>query len=128
MALDVFEKTPDWPHLLDDAADRRPEMPGVVGTLSPASEGEGLAWISASDEMNLAAPRSAVEAGNIVPDRRVIQRLVLHPGHEGRRRVGFPLDETDSSISGFCDMEAKLQSANAGAERDSCELIISGGR
>jgi hypothetical protein len=77
--------------------------------------------------MNLAAPRSAVEACNIDPDRRAIQGLVFHPGHEGGRRVSFPLDETDSAISGFCDMEAELQAANAGTKGDSGEPVISGG-
>lgn len=69
-----------------------------------------------SEDMNLAAPRSAVEGGNVIPDRRLIQGRVFHPRHEGGCSEGFPLDVTNSLISGFCDMQAELQSANAGAE------------
>ncbi|KQZ14293.1 hypothetical protein ASD44_09580 [Mesorhizobium sp. Root554] len=65
--------------------------------------------------MNLATPRAAVEGDKVVPDRRAIHGLVFHPGHEGGRSIGFPLDETDSAVAGFCDMEAELQAANAGA-------------
>ncbi|GGB54971.1 hypothetical protein GCM10011316_28820 [Roseibium aquae] len=71
--------------------------------------------------MNLATPRAAVEGPDIVPHRRVIQGLVFHPGHEGRRRTAFPLDITHSSIPGFRDMETELQSANAGAQGKAVE-------
>jgi hypothetical protein len=87
-------------------------MSVVLAALS-AGEGEWLAGISASDERNLATPRAAVEGFDIVPDRRVIQGLICHPRHEGGRGKGFPFDETNSPVSGFCNMEAELQSANA---------------
>lgn len=37
--------------------------------------------------------------------------------------MGFPLDVTDSSISGLGDMEPELEAAIAGAQRDSGEVI-----
>ncbi len=77
--------------------------------------------------MNLATPRAAVEGGNIIPDRRLIQGFVFHPRHEGGCREGFPLDVTNSAIFGFCDVQAELQSADAGAKGNSVESIISGG-
>lgn len=74
--------------------------------------------------MNLATPRAAVEGGNVIPNRRVTHGLVSHPRHEGRCNEGLPLDVTNSSVSGFCNVEAKLQSSNASAEGNSVEGII----
>ncbi len=116
VAFDVFEEAPFRPDFGDDPADMRPEVAGVVFALAVSGKREGLAGISGSEEMNLAAPRAAVEGGNIIPERRRIQGLVFHPRHEGGCSEGFPLDVTNSAISGFCDMETELQSANAGAE------------
>lgn len=124
MSLDVLEEAPFGPDLADDAPDVRPQVPGIVRPTPTTGEGEGLAWIAARDEMNLSTPRAAVEGGNIVPDRRAIQRLVFHPRHESGRCENLPLDVTDSAISGFCDMEAEFQASHASAEGDSGEFIM----
>jgi len=84
-------------------------------------EAEGLAGIAGSGEMNAAAPSAAVEGGNVRPDRSLIQGLVFHPRHESGRRKCFPLDETDSSIAGLGDVQAKIEAADACAERDAGE-------
>ena len=118
VSVDILEEAPFGPDLADDARDMRPEVARVLGAAAVARPGEGLAGISGREEMNLAAPLAAVEGLDIVPDRRVIQRLVFHPCHEGGRGEGFPLDETNSPVSGFRDMEAELQSANAGAQAE----------
>ncbi len=128
MALDVLEEAPFGVEFSDDAADVRPEVAGIVFAAPAPSEAEGLAWISASEDMNLSTPRAAVEGGNVIPDRRLIQGLVFHPCHEGGRREGFPLDVTNRAVSGFCDMQAELQSADAGAKGNSVEGISPGGR
>lgn len=73
--------------------------------------------------MNAAAPRSAVEGSQIVPYRRWSQGLVVHPRHESGRRVGFPLDVTHSAIGGLGDVQAKVEAAVAGAERQAAEVI-----
>ncbi len=67
MALDILEEAPFRPDLRDDAADLRPQMPRVARAALAAGIGEGLAGISARDEMNLAAPRAAVEGSKVVP-------------------------------------------------------------
>lgn len=127
VTFDVFEEAPFRLTVLDDPPDVGPEMARIVFALPFARERERLAGIAASDEMNFLAPRSAVEGGDIVPDRSLIHGLVRHPCHEGRCRVGFPLDETNSSIAGFCDMDTELQSANAGAERDPAQFLMFSG-
>lgn len=126
MAFDVLEEAPFGIELLGDSPDVRPEVAGIVFPLAAAGEAEGLAGISGSEDMNLSTPWRAVEGGNVIPDRSLIQGLVFHPCHESGRREGFPLDVTNSSIALFCDVEAEFEAADAGAKRDAAE-IISGG-
>lgn len=121
MPFDVFEEAPFGLHLPDDPADVGPEVAGIVLASPLAGEAERLAGITGSEEMNAAAPRAAVEGGNIRPDRSLIQGRVCHPRHESGRREGFPLDVTNSSISGLGDMEAEFETTDACAERDAGE-------
>lgn len=121
--LDVFEEAPFGLHLPNDPADVRPEVAGIVLTAPLTSEAERLAGIAGSEEMNAAAPRAAVEGGNVRPDRSLIQGLVCHPRHESGRREGFPLDVTNRAISGLGDVQAEFEPSDAGAERDSCKVI-----
>lgn len=126
MAFDVFEEAPFGIEFSDDSPDVGPEMAGIVLALASPGEAEGLARISGSEDMNLSTPSRAVEGGNVIPDRSLIQGLVFHPCHESGRREGFPLDVTNSSIVWFCDVEAEFEATDAGAKRDAAE-IISGG-
>lgn len=68
--------------LPDDAGDVRPEPPFVVHSPALARGREGLTGEAGRDEIHAAAPCSAVEGLEIVPDRSRIQGLVLHPRHE----------------------------------------------
>lgn len=126
VAGDVFEEDPTRLHFADDPGDLGPEVSGIVGTAPISGEAEGLAGITGRDDMNAAAPRSAVERSQIVPDRCRSQCLVFHPGHERGRRVGFPLDVTHSSIAGLGDMQAEVETSIACAERDAPEFIGAG--
>jgi hypothetical protein len=128
MPFDVFEETPFGVEFANDPADVGPQVTGIVLAQSAASEAEGLAGISASEDMNLATPRAAVEGGNVVPDRCLIQGLVCHPRHESGRGECFPLDVTNRPVSGLCDVQTELEAADAGAERDSVEDIRCLGR
>ena len=114
--FDVFGEDGGWPHLADDPFDFGPQMPGIVLAAPPSRETERLARITGSEDMNAAAPRSAVEGSQIVPYRRAIHGLVFHPGHESGRSVGFPLDETHSSIAGLGDGEPEFEPAVSCAE------------
>lgn len=128
MAFDVFEEAPFGIEFTDDAFDLRPKVSGIIFTAASAGKAEGLAGISSSEDMNFATPRLAVEGCNVTPERRLIQGLVFHPCHKSGRSEGFPFDVTNSSISGFCDVKAKFESADTGAECDTIEDIISEGR
>lgn len=122
MAFDVFGEDGGWPHFADDPFDLGPEVPGIVLAAPPSGKAERLARITGSEDMNAVAPRSAVEGSQIVPDRRAIHGLVFHPGHESGRSVGFPLDETHSSIVGLCDGEPEFEPAVSCAERKAAQF------
>ena len=138
MMGDVFEEDEGRLGLANDAGDMRPEVPRVVGAPAFARDGKRLARISRSDDVHRAAPRSAVEAGNVVPDRCRIQGRLFHPCHENGRGVGFPFDMAHSSISrcpagdaciaerGHCDGEPEVKAAGAGAEREAEQISGSG--
>lgn len=102
--------------IVDDPLNLGPQVPGIGFSPPLPGHAERLAGISGSEDMNLAAPRPAVEGSEIVPHRRAIHGLVFHPCHESGRSVGFPLDETDSAIGRLGDRDAELETAVTCAE------------
>ena len=68
------------------------------------------------NDIHDAAPWFAVEAGNVVPDRRLIQGFVFHPRHESGRGVCVPFDITNSSISGHGNVKSEVEASSSGAE------------
>lgn len=104
MIGDVLQENRSRPAFADDAGDVGPEMAGIVGAALASGDAERLARIARKHEVHCATPRSAVEAGKVVPDRSRIQGRVRHPRHENGRGVGVPLDITHSAISGFGDV------------------------
>lgn len=119
MMCDIFEKDERRFAFADDAPDMGPQVSGVGGAGPASGDAERLARIARKDDVHTAAPASAIERGNIVPDRSRIQGRVFHPGHEHGRRIGFPLDVTHSPVSTKGDVEPEVESARAGAERQS---------
>jgi len=114
MMGDILEEDEGWLALADDAGDMRPEVARILRPEAFACHRERLARISRSDDVHRAAPWAAVEAGNIVPDRRAIQGRVFHPRHESGCGEGFPFDMAHSSISGDGDGEPKVDAASSG--------------
>jgi hypothetical protein len=126
MMGDVLEEHEGRLDLADDAGDMGPKVAQVVRAPTLARDGERLARIARSDDVHRAAPRSAVEGGNVVPDRRAIQGRVFHPRHEDGRGVGVPLDMTHSAISGEREVQPEVESAGARAEREAEEARVVG--
>mgnify|MGYP003671414313 FL=1 len=116
MMGDILEEDEGRLDLSDDAGDMRPEVAWVVRAPAFARDGERLARISRSNDVHRAAPRTAIEGSNVVPDRRAIQGRVFHPRHESGRGVGFPFDMAHSSISGDGDGKPKVDAACAGTK------------
>ena len=126
MMGNVLEEDEGRFDLGDDAGDMEPEMARVVSAPALACDGEWLARIARSDDVHRAAPRAAVEGGNVVPDRRVIQGRVFHPRHEDGRGVGVPLDVTHSAISRVCQVQPEIEATGAGAEREAEKARVTG--
>ena len=119
--FDVLGEDDAGSHFADDPLDLGPQVAGIGLPAALSGEAEGLAGITGREDMNAAAPRSAVEGSQIVPDRRAIQGLVFHPCHESGRSMGFPLDETCSAISGLGDGEPEFEPAISGAEGEAVD-------
>jgi hypothetical protein len=126
MMGDILEEDEGRLDLADDAGDMRPEVTRIFGAPAPARHAERLARIARSDDVHRAAPRAAVEGGNVVPDRRAIQGRVLHPRHEDGRGEGVPFDMTHSTVAGAGKQEPEIEPAGAGAEREAVEARLSG--
>jgi hypothetical protein len=121
--FDILGEDPAWRDLRDDARDMRPQVAGIGCPAPLTSEAEGLAWITGSDDMKAAAPWSAIKGCKIVPYRRRCQGRVIHPRHESGRCMGFALDVTHTAISGLGDVQAKVEPAISGAERQTGKLV-----
>jgi hypothetical protein len=126
MMGDVLEEDEGRFDFADDPGDMRPEVARVVSAPAFARDGERLARIARSDDIHRAAPRAAVEGGNIVPDNSLIQGRVFHPRHESGCGEGFPFDMAHSTISGDGDGEPEIEPARAGAQGEAEEACVSG--
>jgi hypothetical protein len=125
MMGDVLEEDERRTSLADNARDVRPEVTRICRAEPPTGDRERLARIARAEDVHRAAPRAAVEGGNVVPDRRRVQGRVFHPRHEHGRGVGFPLDVTQSSISGTGEEDSEVEPAGAGAEREPEQAVVS---
>jgi len=126
MMGDILEEDERWLDLPDDAGDLRPEVARILTAEPSASHAEWLARIARSDDVHSAAPRAAVEGGNVVPDNSLIQGRVLHPRHESGCGEGFPFDMAHSTISGDGDGEPEVEPASAGTEGEAEQACVSG--
>ena len=126
MMGDILEEDEGRLDLADDAGHMRPEVARVIRAPALARDGERLARIARSDDVHRAAPRAAVEGGNIVPDNSLIQGRVFHPRHESGCGEGFPFDMAHSTISGDGDGEPEVETTRAGAEGEAEEACVSG--
>jgi hypothetical protein len=111
----IFEEH-DWHFdITDDFIDVGPHPSIVLDPFSFSCDAKRLARESRRDKIHAFTPPSAIKGFKIVPDRRSIQGLVLHPRHESCRREGFPLDVTNGAI-GISDGElnSEFNTSNSG--------------
>ena len=125
MPADVLEKAQFRLDLTHDAGNMRPKMAGIPLAELASGDAERLARVAAMEDIHHAAPRCAVEAGNVVPDRCAIQGLVRHPRHERGRGVAVPLDVTHSPVSSNGEVQSEVKPTSSGAERQAAELASS---
>lgn len=114
---DVLQQDELGSHVSDDGCDGRPEPAVIVSPSLLPGRAERLAGEPGSDEIHSATPRLAVEGGEVIPDRSVIQARLPHPFHEDGRCVGVPLNVSHGSYP--CHgSEGELEPSVAGAEVD----------
>ena len=111
VTFDIFAEHPFGSGLVNDAGDVWPQVPRVVFAEPLSGRTERLTGIARKDDIHASTPACAVKGAQIVPNRGFAQRRVLHPRHEGGRRMGFPLDISHSPISGLCDVQPKVEAA-----------------
>jgi hypothetical protein len=79
----------DLPH---NSIEVIPDPALVLDALALAGRGPGLARDAHRDDLNEATPRSAVEGGNVIPNRRLSHVAALHARDQDGGRKGFDLD------------------------------------
>jgi len=75
--------------------------------------GDVLAGEAASDAIHDSTPRAAVEGGNVIPDRSLIQDRIFHPRHEIGRCIGFPLNVSHNAGTWEGDFDPEVESADS---------------
>jgi hypothetical protein len=104
---------------LHNAQDVWPQMPRIALCKTSPGDRERLARVARSDEIHASAKSRAIKGREIVPDRRRIQRRILHPRHEHGRGEGFPFDVANSShVIAEREPNTEVQSTDARAEAE----------
>ena len=122
-ARHVFQERKSRSYLADNSGDIGPK-PSIVFFSEPLSGNRHrLARKARCDDIHDSTKAFAIKGCDIVPDRRRIQGLFLHPGHENGRREGVPLNIGESSI-GLAQglFEAKLGASNPGTKSQAIHL------
>jgi len=116
--VDVFEEDVAGPALVDDACDVWPDAVESLVLVPSLLAGEAprLTRESRSNAIHQSAPRARVERGDVRPDRRRSQTVLLHRLHQSRCGEGFPLHVSDCDASGDGEFEPEADAADAGAE------------
>lgn len=91
VSCDVLEEDQSRTYLDNKPSHVGPEMARISASKTLSGVAEGLAGVASTEEKNSAAQEAELEGSEIVPYRRPIQGLLLHPRHESGRRVAFPL-------------------------------------
>jgi hypothetical protein len=94
----------------------RPEPSVVVDAEALPGARDGLTGEARHDAIHRATPRSAVEGGEVSPDRRRSQGAVRHARRQDAGREGFPLHVTDGAGGGQGESDAEVEAADAGTE------------
>ncbi len=121
---DVLKKHSSWSHVVDDSGDVRPEPPLVFDAALLAGGAERLAREARRDEIHDSTPRATAEGGEVIPDRRRIQRAFRHTTGKRAGRIRFSLDVANSSVSGQSQAESKLKPADPGTESQAIHVTI----
>jgi hypothetical protein len=121
VVADVLEEDPFGVDFPDDAGNVGPEMAWILHPAFKACLAERLAGISGSDDIHLAAPRSAVKRFNVAPNRSRIEGAVLKTRNQLFDCRNFDFHVTDGSSLWASDSKPEVDSADSSAERQEPE-------
>src|SRR3990167_4915320 len=112
----IFQKDNCRFGLSDDPSNVGPEVTGVGGSESLASDGKSLAGEASVDKIDAASPRASVEGAEVGPDRGTIQPSVLSTPNEHvlAERVRFAVGE--GVIVGDDALESTFDASNSAAQ------------
>jgi hypothetical protein len=96
------------PALGGKPADLGGEKALTIGPGALSGDGIVLAWVSRSEDMNKATPRSSVEGEHVRPDRSRMKPPCFHRRDQACGGCGFPLHVTDPSASLSETVESEL--------------------
>jgi hypothetical protein len=116
VSADVLKKAPLGLALTDDSGEVGPEVAGVVFPPSITRNGEWLTGIPTNQEIHSATPRPAIEGGNVIPDRSLIQPVFCHARDKSRDAIGFPFHVTDNTGGRDSGTDPEIEPAEAGTE------------
>lgn len=113
--LDVFDKDEPRAGLHDDAPRVGPQVALIFFGEALAGETVRLTRDSANDAIHEATPLSAVEGGDIAPNRSLSQETLLHRCDQVRDGESFPLHEHDRASAWHCQLDPEVEPGASGA-------------
>lgn len=117
----IFQPDDTRLYFAKNSDDVGPEPPVIVNTLPVASCAPWLAGKTGSDAIHAVTPASAIEGGNVVPDRRRMKDPFFYTRHQPRTSKGFPLHVHEGAVVGHGELEAEFEASKASAERESVD-------
>jgi hypothetical protein len=116
---DVLHERDRWSNLANDPVKLTPQAAALAveaGTF--AGDADVLARPAASDKIHDSTPASAVEGGNVTPDRSWIQPFFAYTRRQNRSGIGFPLHVTDDARRWYNSVDRSLESSGSGEQTD----------
>jgi hypothetical protein len=96
----VFHEDVSGSNLANDPRHMSPHSAAAsVDACPSACNADVLTWKAARNDVNTAAPRSAVKGLNVIPNREGREKAVILSGGKYASCVGFPLDGADGTPS-----------------------------
>lgn len=123
MPCDVLQKDDGGTYLLNNSIDSGPQVSRIVASKTSTGLAERLARVARTDDVHEATPRVTVERLGIAPQSSRRKAAFFHRLHQSRAGERFPLHVTDDASTRNGQLEAKLEPAPAGADREDGELV-----
>lgn len=125
VSRDVFKKADRRLDLPDNSTNLGPQVARIIPSTLSTGDTERLARVSRSDDIHDATPRLAVEGSQIRPQRRRIQKSLLHAARQDLGGERFPFNATDDASKFKDESKPKFASTASGAEwHDADEVTI----